>query len=101
MKPLSDKLLLHEEELQAEIHAKTEHLEKALRDVKTLSGLIPICSNCKKIRDDNGYWEAIEEFVKNHSEVAFSHGLCPECADKLYGEQDWYIKRKNTKNTKA
>ena len=59
-------------------------LEKALSKVKTLSGLLPICSSCKKIRDDKGYWNQIDEYIRDHSEAEFSHGICPECAEKLY-----------------
>jgi hypothetical protein len=59
-------------------------LEAALAQVKTLSGLLPICSSCKKIRDENGHWQEVENYVGNHSEVDFSHGICPECAAKLY-----------------
>ncbi len=61
-------------------------LEKALAHVKTLSGLLPICANCKKIRDDKGYWNQIENYLREHSGVEFSHGLCPECGEKLYPE---------------
>ncbi len=59
-------------------------LEDALARVKTLSGLLPICANCKKIRDDRGEWLALEVYVRDHSEADFSHGICPECAEKLY-----------------
>lgn len=59
-------------------------LQDALAQVKTLSGLLPICSSCKKIRDDEGYWNQIEAYIQEHSEAVFSHGLCPECAKKLY-----------------
>ena len=59
-------------------------LEEALTRVKTLSGLLPICANCKKIRDDRGEWHELEIYVRDHSEADFSHGICPECADKLY-----------------
>jgi hypothetical protein len=58
--------------------------EKVLRDLKTLSGLIPICSSCKKIRDDEGDWTQIEAYIQEHSEAEFSHGICQECAAKLY-----------------
>ena len=58
-------------------------LTAALAQVKTLSGLLPICGSCKKIRDDRGYWQQIEAFVSKHSEAQFSHGLCPICADRL------------------
>jgi PAS domain S-box-containing protein len=59
-------------------------LSKALEDVKKLSGLLPICANCKKIRDDKGYWHQIEVFLMEHSEAEFTHSLCKECAKKLY-----------------
>jgi PAS domain S-box-containing protein len=59
-------------------------LEKALSDVKKLSGLLPVCASCKNIRNDKGYWEQMEKYIKEHSEAEFSHGICPECAKKLY-----------------
>ena len=67
-------------------------LKNALRKVKTLSGLLPICPSCKKIRDDNGYWNQIESYIKTHSEAEFSHSICPECAKKLYPDVDLYKK---------
>jgi len=63
-----------------------EELRAALAEVKRLSGLLPICASCKKIRDPQGRWQAIEEYVTSHSEAEFSHGICPECAKKLYSE---------------
>lgn len=63
-----------------------ESLQEALAQVKTLSGLLPICSHCKKIRDDSGYWRQIEQYVEKHSQAEFSHSLCPQCAHKLYPE---------------
>jgi hypothetical protein len=57
---------------------------EALSQVKLLSGFLPICASCKKIRDDKGYWNQIESYIKKHSEVEFSHSICPECAKKLY-----------------
>jgi PleD family two-component response regulator len=65
-------------------------LRQALAEVKTLSGLLPICASCKKIRDDKGYWNQIEVYIRDHSEAEFSHGLCPDCAKKLYDE---YLKK--------
>jgi len=59
-------------------------LAKALLEVKTLSGLFPICSSCKKIRDDSGYWSQIEQYLEAHSDAEFTHSLCPDCAKKLY-----------------
>ena len=63
-----------------------DSLQAALDQVKTLSGLLPICSQCKKIRDDSGYWQQIEKYVQEHSRAEFSHSLCPQCAHKLYPE---------------
>ncbi len=59
-------------------------LQNALSRIKTLSGMLPICSSCKKIRDDQGYWNQIEAYVSDHSEAEFSHSICPECVKKLY-----------------
>ena len=61
-----------------------ERIQEALANIKTLGGLIPICSNCKKIRDDKGYWEILEKYIQIHSDAQFSHGICPDCAAKLY-----------------
>jgi len=61
-------------------------LQDALSKVKALSGLLPICASCKKIRDDKGYWNQIESYIRDHSEADFSHGLCPDCLQKLYPE---------------
>lgn len=60
-------------------------LKEALANVKKLSGLLPICAHCKKIRNDDGYWTMVETFVSDHSEAQFSHGICPDCGDELYG----------------
>ena len=60
--------------------------ERDLQEIKILGGLLPICMSCKKIRDDKGYWNQIEIYIRSHSQAEFSHGLCPECAHKLYPE---------------
>lgn len=59
-------------------------LQEALAKVKTLSGLLPICASCKRIRNDQGYWQQIEAYIRDHSEAEFSHSVCPECAKELY-----------------
>ena len=59
-------------------------LKKAYSEIKQLRGIIPICSSCKKIRDDSGYWHQVEEYISEHSDAMFSHGICPECSKKLY-----------------
>ncbi len=71
-----------EEERRRLIHERGEALSK----VKVLSGMLPICSSCKNIRDDRGYWNQIESFIRENSEADFTHGLCPDCAKKLYPE---------------
>ena len=69
---------------EAELRRINEDLQKALREVKVLRGLIPICASCKKIRNDGGFWQQIEEYIGEHSEAEFSHGLCQPCLKKLY-----------------
>ena len=59
-------------------------LKQAFDEIRTLKGFIPICANCKKIRDDKGYWESVEEYIGKHSDAVFSHSICPECTKKLY-----------------
>ncbi len=72
-------------------------LKKALEDVKALSGLLPICSRCKKVRDDKGYWNDLEAYIEEHSDASFSHSMCIECSEELYGEEEWYIKMRENK----
>lgn len=60
----------------------TQQLKDALENVKTLSGLLPICTSCKKVRDDQGYWSQIETYISSHTAASFTHGYCPECARK-------------------
>lgn len=61
-------------------------LQEALAKVKLLSGFIPICASCKKIRDDKGYWQQVESYIQKHSNAEFSHSICPECSHRLYPE---------------
>ena len=61
-------------------------LKDAMTQIKTLKGIIPICAKCKKIRDDKGYWGQVEIYIREHSEAEFSHGICPECKEELYGD---------------
>ena len=65
-------------------------LQKTLSEVKTLRGFLPICSHCKKIRDDKGYWNQIESYIQKYSDTEFSHSICPECAKKFYPDLDLY-----------
>ena len=72
--------------------------EDSEKRVQRLEGFLPICSHCKKIRDDHDHWHRIESYIKERSDVEFSHGMCPECSDELYGKEDWYIEMKKEEN---
>ena len=74
------------EDYNEELTTTVAELERTLAELRTLSGLLPICANCKKIRDDQGYWQQIEEYISEHSAATFSHGICPECLQVLYPE---------------
>jgi tetratricopeptide (TPR) repeat protein len=79
---------------EAEIYRlKNIELQAALDQVKQLSGLLPICASCKKIRDDGGYWHDVAVYIRDHSEAEFSHGICPDCAEKLYPKYANLIKK--------
>jgi hypothetical protein len=82
-------------EAEEERNRLVAELKGALARVKTLSGFLPICASCKKIRDDKGYWNQIESYIESRSEAEFSHGICPDCARRLYPEYDWSAKKSN------
>ena len=77
----------HMRQAEAEKSSLVHQLQEALRNIKTLSGLLPICSHCKKIRDDKGYWHAVETYVISHTEAEFSHGICPDCLERFFGSR--------------
>jgi DNA-binding NtrC family response regulator len=70
-------------------------LEKSLKEIKTLRGLLPMCAWCKNIRDDKGYWKRVETYIGEHTEAAFTHGICPECLKKMSPETFDKLKREN------
>ena len=70
-------------QLQSALADRVKELEDAIANVKQLQGLLPICSYCKKIRDDGNYWHRVESYITGHANVRFSHGICPDCSDKL------------------
>lgn len=85
--------------LKAEKLARDEliiDLRKALADVKTLSGMLPICAWCKKVRNDEGYWQKIEAYFKSHSDLDFTHGICNDCAEKQYPDLQQRPEEKDT-----
>lgn len=77
--PVEKDIYLHYAIDVTEIRKTQQELEKAIKEIKTLSGLLPICCKCKKIRDDKGYWTQIEGYIQKHSDAKFSHGICPGC----------------------
>jgi two-component system, response regulator PdtaR len=79
-------IALYKHKMEQERKALTLKLQEALAQVRTLSGILPICCSCKKIRDDKGYWQRVEEYISEHTDTLFSHGICPECAVRLYPE---------------
>ncbi|MFP4526950.1 MAG: hypothetical protein ACLFQX_00255 [Candidatus Kapaibacterium sp.] len=85
-------LLMDELDYKQKLHEELENqmaeLQKAQSELKTLSGLLPICSSCKRIRDDMGYWFQIEEYISDRTEAQFSHGLCPTCMKKYYNDDE-------------
>ncbi|NJD55244.1 MAG: hypothetical protein FIA94_02425 [Nitrospirae bacterium] len=83
-----DEIARHRDSLEELVDQRTAELRQALSEVKTLSGFLPICASCKKIRDDKGYWNQIEAYIGERSDAEFSHGICPECAKRLYPDFD-------------
>jgi len=73
------------ESLAAEKESLIAELKQAVARVKHLSGLLPICSSCKKIRDDSGYWHQVEAYLQEHADATLTHGICPDCIDSIYG----------------
>lgn len=78
--------------LQASLADRIHELEHALAHIKTLSGLLPICAWCKKIRDDGNYWRQVEDYVASHTEASFTHGICPSCEENLEAEAQRYTR---------
>lgn len=77
---------------QFEEKAVSAKLQMALDEIKTLQGIIPICAKCKKIRDDQGYWNKIESYIESNTDAQFTHSICVECEEVLYGNDEWYKK---------
>jgi PleD family two-component response regulator len=85
-------------QLEKSLRQKNKELSETLAQVKQLKGLLPICMFCKKIRNDENYWQKVEDYIGQHSEVDFSHGICPECYEKYYPK---YVKRKKAQGNKV
>ena len=78
------------------LHRRTKELEEALAKIKTLRGLIPICASCKKIRSDKGYWQQLEDYLTEHSEADFTHGICPECLEQMEVQLNAIVNKKES-----
>ena len=86
-------IALYKHRMDREREDLIHRLQEALAQVKTLSGMIPICGWCKNIRNDKGYWESVERFVRSHTDADFSHSICPECSTKIKGEINDLVKK--------
>jgi len=86
LKPFEDRQLYLTIETTLYKDRMEKERKKLLEEIKVLRGLLPICSHCKKIRNDTGYWEQIEDYIRSHSEAVFSHGICPDCLKKYYSD---------------
>jgi len=89
-----EKLRYELEKVNTVLQEKNDHLKQTLDEIKTLQGILPICSSCKKIRNDDGYWDQLESYFTKNSDIVFSHGICEECAQKLYPD----FHKKKSKN---
>jgi hypothetical protein len=86
--------ILRQKRTEEEREKLIRELKEALAKVKQLSGMLPICASCKKIRDDKGYWSGVETYISKHTDTVFSHGICPECEKKEYEELEKLMKEK-------
>jgi response regulator RpfG family c-di-GMP phosphodiesterase len=86
--------------LQQSLAARVSQLEEALANVRVLQGLLPICLYCKKIRDDQNYWQQVDKYIGDHSQARFSHGVCPDCYERVVKpEIGQYLKNGNSDST--
>lgn len=85
-------IALYKHKIEKEKEQLTRKLEQALAEVKQLTGFLPICSYCKKIRDDKDCWKQLETYISQHSEALFSHGICPDCYEKVLKEELGYVR---------
>lgn len=84
------RLKLKNKALVAELKQKNEALETAVREIRTLKGILPICSGCKKIRDEKGDWHHVESYIEKRSHASFTHSMCGECLKSFYGGEEWF-----------
>lgn len=91
--------MLHEQTQRKRLEREREQLIgellEARAQLKTLRGMLPLCASCKKVRDDEGYWHQVDVYIRDHSEAEISHGICPDCREKLYPEYAARLKGRN------
>jgi len=92
---IEEKLKQQVAERTAELNKTNQELKKALSEIETLQGIIPICSTCKNIRDDKGFWQQVESYISKHSQASFSHAICPECEKEYYADLETFLKERN------
>jgi hypothetical protein len=78
--------------LRKRLSRKVDELTKAQAEIRQLTGIVPICSACKKIRDDEGFWQQVESYVEQHTQASFTHSMCPDCLKEHYGNEPWFDK---------
>ena len=88
---IEENLKIQVAERTTELEKSNQELQKALSEIKTLQGIMPICSSCKKIRDDKGFWQQVDSYISKHSQASFSHSICPECEKEYYGELNSFL----------
>lgn len=96
---LAGALQAADESFEDRVRQRTAELEETIKNNKSIEGIIPICANCKSIRNSTGHWERLESFIQRHSKAVFSHGLCPDCNEALYGDQRRWLERQLEKKT--
>ena len=91
---IEERLKRQVSERTIELEKTNKKLEKALSEIKTLQGIIPICSKCKNIRNDQGFWQQVESYISLHSQASFSHAICPKCEKEYYADLESSFKKK-------
>ena len=86
-------------EMRFELNEKVKELKQALAEVRTLKGIVPICANCKNVRDDQGYWNRVESYLNEHTEADFTHAVCPDCMKRLYPQFEDRQRRQGSEET--
>ncbi len=93
--------LMEMKSLNEQLESKNIELEKAIKEIELLQTILPICSKCKSIRDDKGYWTQVEDYISSHSDIKFTHSICETCSDEMYGNQPWYEEYRKKRDSRT